>query len=166
MNRNNNNSEKISLHRLGMEDAIERLFTADIANQRLVIDVIDALTPADVSRREVAFNVELVANEGVSLAGRKPTKSLLLATGVDSCQSDKVSPNRQTSRSFLASASRQLAAIICYFAVIYIVGVLILAREVGLVSAMPLAVKTCAGKSLVAALIGPWIQRLTGVSPS
>ena len=166
MNRNKNNLEAFSLSRLDMEDAIERLFAAVICNERLVTDVLDALTPADVSRQEVAFNVTLAANKGLSLPGRIPTKSLLKAKSEDSNKTEKVSPNRQASRSFLTSAFRQLAAIACYFAAIFAVGVFILTREVGLTAALPLALKTCASKSLVAAFIGPWIQRLTGVSPS
>ena len=166
MNTNVISVEKPLLNRLDMEDAIERLFAAGKVNQRQVIDLIDILTPADVSRQEVAFNVALVANEGIPLAGRAPIKSLLVATGIDSCQSDKVTPNRPVPGSFLANTVRQLAALACYFTAIYAVGLLILAREVGIAAALPLAVKTCAGKSLVAALIGPWIQRLTGVSSS
>jgi len=157
-------TDKSPISRLDMEEAIERCFAADIKNQRLVTDVIDALTPADVSRQEVKFNVALVANEGLALPGRMPTKSLLVASDDDACKSGHVSADRHPSRSFLASTVRQLAAIACYFAAIYAVGVFILTREVGLTAAIPLAVKTCAGKSLVAALIGPWIQRITGVS--
>ncbi len=158
--------EKPLLSRLEMEDAIERLYAAGIVNQRQVVDLIDDLTPADVSRQEVAFNVALVANEGLGLSGRMPTKSLLKATVDNPYKSDNVSSERQVPRSFLASAARQLVAITCYFTAIYAVGLIILASEVGLVAALPLAVKTCAGKSLVAALIGPWIQRFTGVSTS
>ena len=165
MNPDNTTIETPLISRLEMEVAIERLFTSGISNQRLVIDLIDALTPADVSRQEVAFNVALVANEGLALPGSMPTKSLLIAND-DACKSGQVSSDRHPSHPFLANAVRQLAAIACYFAAIYAVGVFILTREVGLTAAIPLAVKTCAGKSLVAALIGPWIQRITGVSPS
>ena len=166
MNTNVISVEKPLLSRLDMEDAIGQMFTAGIANQRQVIDLIDSLTSADVSRQEVAFNVALVASEGLALPGRIPTKSLLNAKSVDSNKTKNVSPNRQASRSFLASTVRQLAALACYFAAIFAVGVFILTKEVGLTAALPLALKTCASKSLVAALIGPWIQRLTGVSSS
>ena len=123
--------EKPLLSRLEMEDAIERLYAAGIVNQRQVVDLIDDLTPADVSRQEVAFNVALVANEGLGLSGRMPTKSLLKATVDNPYKSDNVSSERQVPRSFLASAARQLVAITCYFTAIYAVGLIILASEVG-----------------------------------
>ncbi len=152
------------LERADMEDAIERLFSTGIVNQPLVIDIIDALTPADVIRQEVAFNVGLVANEGLTLSGRAPVKSLLKSTGTNPCHSNNRSSGCKTSRAFFTNACRQLAAIVCYFAAIYVVGVLILAWDVGLAAAIPLAIKTCAGKSLVTALIGPWIQKITGAA--
>ena len=61
----------------------------ELENHQLAEDLIDALTPVDVSRQEVAFNVALVANEGLSLAGRTPTKSLLTSTDSDTIASHR-----------------------------------------------------------------------------
>lgn len=149
------------LNRVAMEVAIERLFSAGVRGPRLLTVILYALTPEDVSRQEVAFNVALIADERATLTGPVGIAPLVERDEDTATKSAEAPRNRKV----LRRLARQMAAIACYFVAIYVVGVAILAYDIGLTAAIPLAVKTCAGKSVAAALIAPFIHRITGAKP-